>query len=296
MQPKASSITVVIPVRNRAGVVVRTLNSIAAQTLLPAAVIVVDNGSTDHTHRVVSGWLSAHPQINGLLLSEPRPGASAARNRGLDFVKTDITLFFDSDDEMLPTHIADLQAAFDANPGIDVVGRDVQGSARLQPFEPSDAAWHNLMHGTMATQRYAARTEVFRRVGGWCTDVRVWDDIELGARIIASGAKLMRIDAPPAVVMHASPDSISGDTYASRSQEYDLALNRIARHVPAVWVDLKRAILAADMTREHSPEGPKLLKKLLKSTRRPLLMRAVYAYRRLGGRGAARIFQLGIRN
>lgn len=291
MRPKASSITVVIPVRNRAEVIVRTLDSIAAQTLLPAHLVVVDNGSADATAAVVSAWLEARPQVNGLLLSEPKPGAAHARNCGLDAVNTEITLFFDSDDEMLPTHIADMQAAFDANPDADVVGRDVLGPQRMQPFYAQDAAWHNLMHGSMATQRYAARTEVFRRVGGWCDEVRVWDDIELGARIIASGALLMRIDAPPAVVIHASPESVSGMSYASRAEEYELALTRIAGHVSAEWVNLKRAILAADMAREHSPAGPALLKNVLKTTQRPFVMRMVYAYRRIGLRGAARVFR-----
>ena len=41
--------TIVVPVKNRATLVLRTLNSIKAQSWRPLKVIVVDNNSTDGT-------------------------------------------------------------------------------------------------------------------------------------------------------------------------------------------------------------------------------------------------------
>lgn len=283
----------VIPVYNRAGVVRRTLNSIAAQTLLPARLIMVDNNSTDNSVEVVKSWLSDHNEIDSILLSQPTPGAAAARNAGLEAVETDFTMFFDSDDEMLPSHIADLQRAIDTHGKINIFGRDTQmPGGRIGRFEPDDAAWHNIMHGTMATQRYIAHTELFRQVGGWDDNVRVWDDIELGSRLIATGAGMMRLDGPPTVIVNASADSISGSNYASRADEYELALSRMAKILPAEWIDIKRMILSADMAREGARHEARAVHDgVLAHTHRPMLMRAVYAYRRAGMRGIARLIR-----
>ena len=49
-------ITIVIPVRDRAMVVGDTLRSVAAQTLRPLCVVLVDNGSCDRTPEVLRLW------------------------------------------------------------------------------------------------------------------------------------------------------------------------------------------------------------------------------------------------
>ena len=78
-------LTIVVPVRNRQDVVGRTLRSIAAQTLRPLKVILVDNASTDSTLQILRKWAdsAADSAIDVKILSETTPGASAARNRGL---------------------------------------------------------------------------------------------------------------------------------------------------------------------------------------------------------------------
>ena len=57
--PPASeqTVTVIVPVRNRSGVIVRCLDSVAAQTHAAVRLIVVDNGSTDESRSVVPDWL-----------------------------------------------------------------------------------------------------------------------------------------------------------------------------------------------------------------------------------------------
>ena len=59
-------LTVVVPVYNRAKLVSRTLDSIAAQTLRPLDVILVDNASTDASKAVMHKWMAEHNGINGL--------------------------------------------------------------------------------------------------------------------------------------------------------------------------------------------------------------------------------------
>lgn len=92
------SVSVIIPLYNKAPYIERTLRSIVAQTFVDFEVLVIDDGSTDggaelvrqfHDHRI-----SLKTQINS--------GVSAARNRGIIESRSDYIAFLDADDEWKP--------------------------------------------------------------------------------------------------------------------------------------------------------------------------------------------------
>lgn len=89
-------ISIIIPVFNRAGIVGRTLDSIAAQTLRPLNIILVDNNSSDNTLEVLTQWGkdNSTDDFKITILQEKKPGAAAARNCGLKIVKTPYVMFF----------------------------------------------------------------------------------------------------------------------------------------------------------------------------------------------------------
>lgn len=293
-------ITIVIPVHNRAGIVGRTLKSVREQTLRPLRVILVDNGSTDDTRDVLEQWrCETERDLDVSIITETAPGAAAARNAGLARVETEWTMFFDSDDTMAPEHC---QRALCAADGADVVGWDVaytvRGHDTILPFYVADTQFHNLFHGSMSTQRYMARTELFRNAGGWNASVRYWDDIELGARLLLRNPRIRKIKGKPTVTMFHSDESITGTSYSSRTERAAHALECIAGTLGPErrrWVDVKHIIFAADCTREDSQEGGKIYKGIMADNTSAgirLLLRAVYLYRRAGGRGVARLIRI----
>lgn len=95
----AAEISVVVPTFNRAGVLPRSLASVLGQTLPPLEVVVVDDGSTDETERIVRELGS---ELVHYVRLESRAGAQAARNRGIAEARGDWIAFQDSDDEWLP--------------------------------------------------------------------------------------------------------------------------------------------------------------------------------------------------
>ncbi|MDE6269430.1 MAG: glycosyltransferase family 2 protein [Muribaculaceae bacterium] len=299
----SKGLTVVVPVYNRASIVGRMLHSIEKQTLRPLSVILVDNGSSDGTIDELRKWqLRVGKDLDVNIISETTPGAAAARNAGLRLVKTDWTMFFDSDDEMATDHC---ERAMSDVEGYDIVGWDTEhittdGSRHIKPFYVEDAQYHNLMHGSFATQRYMARTELFRNAGGWDKDVRYWDDIELGARLLTKHPRMKKNDGAPRVFVYENENSISGTLYSNRPEGAALALARMEATLGPdrqIWVKLKHAIFAADCTREGSDEGKRVLCQLLnneKTLRGRLLIRGIYIYRRLGGRGGARLVRFMI--
>ncbi len=89
--------SIVVPVYNREKVVARCLDSILQQRFNDYEVIVVDDGSTDNTVRVVEGYLGA--KVNLMQHTENR-GVCPARNTGFVASKGEWIIPFDSDDEM----------------------------------------------------------------------------------------------------------------------------------------------------------------------------------------------------
>ncbi|MGM9859820.1 MAG: glycosyltransferase family A protein [Muribaculaceae bacterium] len=296
-----TKISIVIPVRNRADSVCRTLDSIAAQTYRPLRVIVVDNGSTDGSTDAVQHWASQHcdNNLSLTLLSEAQPGACAARNRGLQAVDTPWTMFFDSDDTMRPEHVARAMAVAEAHPDANIIGWDVLhhcGSVETRKrFIVKDIVYNNLMHSSFATLRYMARTDLFRRAGGWLLGARLFDDVELGMRLLALNPTVVHAGSDITVDVFESEQSISTASRADISH-MDIAVDAIERSLPhnhRHWVDLRRLIfLAGDGAGD--PAAHQRATAIIAATPLPrrMLWQILYNYSRAGGRGVARIYRL----
>ena len=300
-ETKKALLTVVVPVFNRAALLADMLASLTAQTTRGFELIVVDNASTDRSPAVVREWAERNPDRPSRLLAESRPGAAAARQCGLDAVDTPWTLFFDSDDLMRPGHIAAVLDAinrFDA----DIIGWDLQaegpgGGRRI--FPDGSYHWDNIMRGGFATLRYCARTALFRRAGGWNPEIGLWDDIELGMRLLACKPKIKKIAArDPDVRVRFTAQSISGTSYSSQISRMEPALKAMSATLGpqrAFFVDIKRAHTYGCAAREGSEEAARAMAALLARTHafsRRIALRFLYATTRAGIRGTHLVLKL----
>ncbi|HYP40423.1 MAG TPA: glycosyltransferase family A protein [Chloroflexia bacterium] len=105
--PENSPISVVIPTYNRADLLRAALESMLAQSVLPREVVVVDDGSTDHTAEVVGEIADrAAGRIKVIFLQGPHLNRRGdARNRGAAATTTPLVAFLDSDDLWKPQRI-----------------------------------------------------------------------------------------------------------------------------------------------------------------------------------------------
>lgn len=116
-------VSVVLPTHQRGALLGRAIASVLAQTHEDFELLVVDDGSTDDTAAVLSRI--ADPRLRRLRFDTNR-GAAAARNAGLRVAAGRWLAFQDSDDEWLPTKLADHLAAFAAcGPEVGVVYSDM---------------------------------------------------------------------------------------------------------------------------------------------------------------------------
>lgn len=113
------SFGVIIPTYNRASLLPATLEAVLGQTLPPAEVILVDDGSTDDTAAVAARYA---PRVR--LLTITNSGELVARNSGLRAAGSDRVAFCDSDDLWRPGFLAAMHALWQAEPRIRVAYAD----------------------------------------------------------------------------------------------------------------------------------------------------------------------------
>lgn len=303
-------ITIVIPVYNRAGIVKRTLDSVARQTFRPLGVILVDNGSDDDTLQVLESWKRENKDEDLFLeiQSETRHGACAARNTGLANVKSRYVMFFDSDDEMSPGHVERAMRVFNENPDADVVGWDVDcislsGRQRKLTFASGDYLFNHIFHASLSTQRYACRTELVRNAGGWDDSILGWNDYELGVRLLLLNPKVLYAGTERTVTVHNQAESITGTAYSLSPDKWEHSLDVCQGHLEKAcmykavkWIEVRRAILAGHYAKENRrTEGERLINAVLNRTKGLFLSvfyRMVYRYVSYGGRGVAILVKL----
>lgn len=307
---KTKLLSVVIPVRNREDVVMRTLESIEAQTSKEIKLIIVDNGSTDRTPQIISEWtkkITSDFEVE--IINEPRAGASTARNRGLEAVDTPYVAFFDSDDEMRPMHVANILEAIRRYPEADIIRWDVSiidpdGWMKTENRRFHDEMQLHLLHGTLSTVRYAVKTSLIREAGGWDETLSTWDDLELGVRLLLQSHNVKKINGEPCVAIHHSAESISGNSYSERAEQSEMTLDCIEQHLRTAGrtddlfiLDCRRTILAALYAKERNHDRGKCLLEVAskdKSFRQRMILSMVYnAVRFLGHGGAAISLQFG---
>ena len=114
-------IFVIIPTLNRADLLNSALDSLTKQVLNTAEfeVLVIDNGSTDHTREVVTRFNDRLTNLS--YYHETEPGLHNGRHRGLKESQGDLLVYADDDIEALPTWLSSVVEAF-SHPDVAMVG------------------------------------------------------------------------------------------------------------------------------------------------------------------------------
>jgi GT2 family glycosyltransferase len=235
-------LSVIIPTRNRVKSLKLLLESLAApaQIGIPETeIIVVDNGSTDETHR----WLDAQREENQsgglIILDEPRPGKSNALNRALSVARGEIFMVLDDDVVIQPNCLAKHAEAYAATQFAAIQGRILAGKdSSGNPADANRLREYNIplidygeeivaIRGLTGTNMSFKRA-VFEKVGFF--DPRLGpgaagfsEDTEYSIRIRKAGFKIGY--TPHAIVYHELNPLRYGRVY-NRAVEYRKGVSR----------------------------------------------------------------------
>ncbi len=230
-------VSVVIPTYNRADLLQAALDSVLAQTVPVHEIVVVDDGSTDHTPDVVHALQAAGAPIIYLPLPHLNQ-RGAARNQGAAASSAPLIAFLDSDDLWLPRRLERQLAAWARAPGAgfafcNVQRFDEKGLIGPQPCLPPAADYNGailagiLLEPLAISSTLLVRRALFEQVGGFAP-VRANEDYELTLRLAATS----RASYVPEVLVH--------------MREHAGRTSRIQREMPLLdYIELVAQFLAA---------------------------------------------------
>ena len=113
-------VSVILPAYNAAVYLPYAIDSVLAQAYAEWEIVIVDDGSTDHTGAVVDSY---RPKLGDRLqyLHQPNRGVSAARNTGIRAARGKFIALLDADDVWLPHRLERGVEAMDADPAAGLV-------------------------------------------------------------------------------------------------------------------------------------------------------------------------------
>lgn len=308
-QPKFG---IIIPVKNRSGFLLRTLQSILEQKYRPIQLVIVDNGSTDSSLQIAEEFRRKHSadDFEITVTEESSPGACAARNRGAGLCDAEHIMFFDDDDVLHPDAVSRIMERFrNGNP--DIVGFRARyelagGRRRNRKHRFSSSVADQILHCMLATQCFAVRRNFFSSCGCWDEEIMRWQDWNLGIRLLLGRPEVSWIRRPVIVSIYPHSDSISGNGFLHSEQALARSIERSARSVLesdlphkeryAALIYSRAVILAARYLREGDAAAADRGMQLFFDNVRPgrgmrLLSMAVFRYTALGGRGGGNFFR-----
>ena len=112
-------LSIVIPVYNVEDTLRRCVESVTHQTFDDYELILVDDGSPDHSAQLCDTLAMEDPHIR--VIHQPNGGLSSARNTGIAAAQSEYITFVDSDDYLGENTIAILMSRLSAHPDIDIL-------------------------------------------------------------------------------------------------------------------------------------------------------------------------------
>ena len=225
-------VSIVIPVWNRAEMVMPTLNSVVSQTHRPLHLVLVDNNSTDTTFGVLNDFKQKNEAADLKIdvITESTAGACAARNAGMALVQSEWVMFFDSDDTMDACLVAKYVEKIEScNGEVDIVTTNVDFTDGMGVKGAFFASHHymenHIFHALLSTQRYIVRKSLCEKAGAWNNDVKCWNDWELGIRLLLQSPRLDSVTDGVYVHIKVHDDSITGARYSDNHERRENALN-----------------------------------------------------------------------
>ncbi len=218
----AAELSVIVCTRNRAELLRLCLESLVHQqkgTPEVYEILVVDNGSTDHTREVVDAARRSFPRVR--YLYEDRLGLSIARNAGVDRAAGEILCFLDDDAVASSNFVSELVRSFEDPEVASVAGKIVALWPDGDPPDWFSPRYANVVAETSfgETARWmkrnefpfganmAFRKEIFRRLGGFDENLgkrgenNIWgEEIDLCHRMQEKGLKFLY--SPRSCVRH----------------------------------------------------------------------------------------------
>ncbi len=193
--PANSLVSIVIPCFNGAAFLREAINSALEQTYGEKEVIVVNDGSTDESPRILKTYGDRIRVVH-----QANAGLPAARNAGIGASLGSLVAFLDADDYWDASFLQEMVAVLNKS-GADIAYCGWQNvglsGGRGKPFVPEDYSNADKVELLLKNTRWPVHAAVIRkhavtRVGCFDTNLASCEDFDLWLRV-ASSCRLVRV-------------------------------------------------------------------------------------------------------
>lgn len=183
-------VSIIIPTYNSIRYLPSAVKSALDQTFIDIEVIIINDGSSDHTEQWFLGQLD--PRLT--LISQANLGKSAARNTGISRAAGNYIAFLDADDYWEPTKLEKQIKCLDNNPDIGLVytwtalaDENGQPTGRVINSHAEGDVWKQLVQANILAcgSTPMVRVDCFKVVGLFSADLPLAQDWDMWIRIAA---------------------------------------------------------------------------------------------------------------
>lgn len=217
---KVANITVAIPTLDRPVELARCLEALLTGTVLPAEVLIVNQGEQAHVEQVIN---QCHRMHSTPIIQCPQPprGLSAARNLAMARARCHVIAFTDDDCVPAPDWLAHIERTLISSPGADGMTGSILPLGKAAPgyfpisirsrrtevlFHGRTLPWHVGSGGN-----FAIRQDWLRQVGGYDERLgagspgKAAEDTDIFYRLLQAGASIRY--EPGAIIYHERQDA-----------------------------------------------------------------------------------------
>ena len=189
--------SVIMPLYNKAPYVAKAIKSALSQTVDDYELIIVDDGSDDHSAEIAAQAIGGCERCR--LLSQENAGVSMARNHGVQASVGEYLCFLDADDWWAPSYLEEMSKLIDAFPDAGIYGtnytivNETKHKTRVARIGVEDAfqqgwlnycqAYASTMYMPLWTGAVCIPRTVFDEVGGFPKGIKLGEDFLLWIHI-----------------------------------------------------------------------------------------------------------------
>lgn len=185
-------VSVVIPCYNVEQYIEECIDSVLKQNYKDIEIVCIDNNSSDKTFEKLVQLKASHPSL--IIDSEPKPGANAARNKGLSLCTGQWIQFLDADDLLLPdklTHQLKLIADDTSFVVAAYTKRDVSGNEKLNVPSNQNPFVSVFTNRAGITSSNLWNRQALLEIDGWNDDLKSSQEADLMMRLMLQSGKMV---------------------------------------------------------------------------------------------------------
>jgi glycosyltransferase involved in cell wall biosynthesis len=247
--------SIIIPTYNGAHRISNTLDAIINQSVSPEEVIVVIDGSTDQTEKVVEEYLKKF--INLKIIKQPNLGRAGVRNTGVKYATSDLLIFYDDDmrpcRDSIARHVEFHKNCHNAICGgnqledVEVMKSDIQHYKALlsRKWTAKYDEGLNLLSEKnlfLTAANMSMTKTLFNALGGFNEKLRDAEDYELAVRAYERGIPIYFDKSN--IAWH--DDFITCKSYINRQRQYNAMTEPLNALFPSIY-------LRKPKNRDHLP-------------------------------------------